>query len=312
MSEPTEKEMEGSESPVSVKMENGVRVKRLSTRIYPKKSSLTIEDFSTNYAVLHSPTSNPRESVKTSVDKIEAMSKEMRLPLSPLKINTGGGSGPLLRQTSRLSALQPLSPTKFAARNIPSVGRNGPTKGDFFVGGYDSSRASPKEKSNCESGDVSQKPSPKNMNQYFTPISPANRLKRSFSNASSTSKNASVTPASPSVKIDDTEESNVSSETSDAKNLRLRKSVMSIVAKTDYTASPRPPPTVSRHFHFSPPKEVDIYSVTVCEPLNVKKNIEALQSISPTSSAPGTPRPGTPTSSQRFPDGFHLGISRVQ
>ena len=312
-SESTKKEMEGPESPLPAQIENGVGVKRLSSRIYPKKLNLTIEGFSTKYAINHSPISSSRESVKTSVDKIEAMSKEMRLPLSPLKINTSARSGPLLRQASRLSVLQPLSPTKFAPRNIPSVGRNGPSKGDIFVGGYDDSRASPKEKSSNEIADVLQKPSPKNMHQFFTPVNPSNRQKRSPSNHSSGSKHAVLTPASPLVNIDDSEESNVSSETSDAKCLRLRESVMSSVTKTDYTASPRPPPpTVSRNFHFSPPKGIDMFSVTTCEPLNVKKNIEALQNISPASSAPGTPRPGTPTSSQRFPDGSHLGISRVQ
>jgi hypothetical protein len=74
-----------------------------------------------------------RESVKTSVSKIEVLSKGRKPPA--LRVNTSWE----VDKASRTALLQPLSPTKFPSRNIASVGRYGSSEkpGEvYIVGGF--------------------------------------------------------------------------------------------------------------------------------------------------------------------------------
>jgi hypothetical protein len=74
-----------------------------------------------------------RESVKTSVSKIEVLSKGRKPPA--LRVNTTWEAD----KPSRTALLQPLSPTRFPSRNIASVGRYGSSEkpGEvYIVGGF--------------------------------------------------------------------------------------------------------------------------------------------------------------------------------
>lgn len=213
-----------------------------------------------------------RESVKTSVSKIEVLSKGRKPPA--LHVNTSWEA----EKSSRTALLLPLSPNKFPPRNIASIGRYSSSEKSgevYIVGGFRDTITStkaptPKVKDIvAKIQSVKSIPPPRSLNQYFTPIPQKNRHKKD--GAESLSRPVSIS------EIDDLEFTRLTAETKVEKV--MRRSIGSLVSRTDYTVALKPPIINSKSFDFSPTKEMDIHRLTTSEASRNRRSADRWEPI---------------------------------
>jgi hypothetical protein len=121
--------------------------------------------------------------VKTSVDKVEVVSRDRKQTLTPLKpITTNIDS-----QIARSMSMQPLSSKKFPLRKIASVGKNVREgfRESYTVGSNDDAYLSPKDKNVrsiiAQIESPTQNESSNRLSQYFSTFPQKSRYKTSLS-----------------------------------------------------------------------------------------------------------------------------------